>query len=33
MREGIDYIVGSHDEWSEEARALLAAYRLAESAG
>ena len=33
MREGIDYIVGSHHEQSEEARALLAAYKLAESAG
>lgn len=33
LREGIDYIVGVHEDWSEEAKALLAAYKLAESAG
>jgi hypothetical protein len=33
MREGVDYILGAHDPESEEARALLAAYKLAESAG
>jgi len=32
MREGIDYIEGQHEERSAEAQALLAAYRLVESA-
>lgn len=32
LREGIDYILGTHAADSDEAKALLAAYRLAESA-